>query len=142
MQLTPHFSLEELTISQTAERKSIDNTPSPKVLSALTYTAQQMELVRSLLGNSISISSGYRSPELNREVGGATNSQHVLGEAVDFTCAGFGNPRQVVQKIKESNIPFCQLILEFDRWTHISFSKSNSKREVLIIDNKGTRIFS
>ncbi len=141
MQLTKHFSLEELTVSQAAARTGISNQPSPEVLDNLTYTATQMELVRDLLGAPINVNSAYRSPEVNKLVKGAKNSQHVEGKAVDFISPSFGTPRQIVEKIKGSNIVYDQLIHEFNSWVHISFIKQGSRRHTLTIDSNGTRTF-
>lgn len=141
MQLTKHFSLEELTVSQAAARTGISNQPSPEVLDNLTYTATQMELVRDLLGTPINVNSAYRSPEVNKLVKGAKNSQHVEGKAVDFISPSFGTPRQIVEKIKGSNIVYDQLIHEFNSWVHISFTKQGSRRQTLTIDSNGTRTF-
>lgn len=138
MNLTPHFSLEELTFSETATRLGIDNTPPANVMSALRRTAVFMEDVRTRLGAPIHISSGYRCLLLNRALKSKDTSQHVLGEAVDFTAPRFGTPRQIVDVLQDSEIPFDQLILEFGRWVHISFSGRN-RRQALVIDNNGTR---
>lgn len=142
MNLSLNFSLEELTFSQQAARNGLDNTPPPEVLKRLTNTAKQLELVRKLLNQPINISSGYRSPLVNKAVGGAAKSQHLSGEAVDFTAPKFGTPRQIVEKIKSSNILFDQVIFEFDRWVHISFSESANRKQALVIDTKGTRVFA
>jgi hypothetical protein len=142
MFLSPNFTLEEFTTSETAYRKRIDNTPTPLVLAQLKKTAKGAELVREILKNPIFISSGYRSPALNKFIGGASKSQHVEGKAIDFTCPAFGTPRQIVEKLKSSGVEFDQLILEFDRWVHISFNEGNNRRQVLVIDNNGTRVFS
>ncbi len=143
--LSEHFTLEELTFSQTAARKGLDNTPSKEIVLNLTYTANKLELVRELLGNKpLIISSGYRSPEVNKAVGStAKRSQHLTGEAVDFTCPQFGTPRQIVKAIQASDIDYDQVILEFDRWVHISFTRSGSNRnQALVIDSSGTRLFA
>lgn len=122
MRLSDHFTLAELTASQTAARKKIDNTPPPAVIERLRDTARRMEAVRRLLGNlPISVSSGYRSPRLNRAIGGAKNSAHMTGEAVDFNCYGFGDPLDVCKAIVESPLFFDQLIEE-GTWVHISFA--------------------
>lgn len=128
--LSPHFSLEELTASQTAARRGIDNTPSMEIVGALRQTARGMEDVRALLGGRvISVSSGYRSPRLNRAIGGARASAHLLGRAVDFNCYGFGGPLSVCRAIAASDLVFDQLIEE-GTWTHISFDE-RSRRQVL-----------
>lgn len=141
MQLTEHFSLEEMTVSQIAARNGISNQPTKDALDNLVYTAQQMELVRTLLGTPIIVDSAYRSPEVNKLVKGAKNSQHKEGKAVDFISPKYGTPKDIVAKIKASNIQYDQLIHEFNSWVHISFVKSGSRRETLTIDNNGTRPF-
>ena len=128
--LSPNFSLNEFTFSQTAVRHGIDNTPSPEVAARLVKTAHGMELIRAYLGNrAIRISSGLRVLALNRKIGSKDTSQHVTGEAADFTVAGL-TPREVVTKIAASTIAFDQLILEFDEWVHVSFN-DNPRRQVL-----------
>lgn len=139
--LSSHFTLEEMTDSQTAARQGIDNTPGPETVDTLRATAYALEAVRKELGeHPILISSGYRSPALNKAVGGSQGSQHLLGQAVDFTCPNFGTPRMIVKRLKESAIQYDQLILEFDRWVHVSFSARN-RRHTLVIDHAGTREF-
>lgn len=129
MQLSTHFRLSEFTASQTATRRGIDNTPPRDVVDTLKRTALGLEAVRSLLMAPIIISSGYRSPALNKAIGGAKSSQHVKGEAVDFICPGFGSPKEVCEAIARSNLRFDQLIYE-GTWVHISFADTN-RREVL-----------
>ena len=141
MMLSPNFALSEFTESQTATRLGLDNDPPAELYETLKATARCMEDIRDLLGGKpVLISSAYRSPEVNKAVGGSANSQHTKGEAVDFTCPKFGTPRDIVTKIKDSPLLFDQLILEYDRWVHISFSTRN-RRQVLIIDRNGTRPF-
>ena len=141
MMLSPNFALSEFTESQTAARLGLDNDPPAELYETLKATARCMEDIRDLLGGKpVLVSSAYRSPEVNKAVGGSANSQHTKGEAVDFTCPKFGTPREIVQKIKESPLLFDQCILEFSRWVHISFSSRN-RRQVLIIDRNGTRPF-
>lgn len=140
--LSEHFTLDEFTNSQTAARQGIDNTPDARTLEALKLTASGLEQVRSELCNRpILISSGYRSPALNAAVGGAQGSQHLLGQAVDFTCPSYGTPAEIVRKLVASNIQFDQVIVEFSKWVHISFSSRN-RRTALVIDSSGTREFS
>jgi zinc D-Ala-D-Ala carboxypeptidase len=142
MNLTNNFTLEELTFSQEAQRKGLDNTPKKGILTNLINTAENMELVRNVLeGKPIIISSAYRSPEVNAAVGGSKNSQHMEGKAVDFTCPKYGSPDQIVHAIICSMIDYDQLILEFNSWVHISFSDRNRK-QALIIDRSGTRAYA
>lgn len=136
--LTTNFSLEEMIHSDTAVRKGIDNSPSANEFASLMRTAQGLEKVRALFLAPVVVSSGYRCPELNKLVGGQIASQHQLGEAADFTIPAFGTPALIVSKLIKSNVDYDQLILEFDRWVHISFSVA-PRRQALIIDAKGTR---
>jgi hypothetical protein len=132
VKLTPHFSLEELTQSQTAARLGLDNTPTARVLENLQHTADRMEEVRELLGGrSILVSSGFRSQKVNDAVGGALTSQHRYGLAVDFICPGFGTPARIVDHLSVAPIMFDQLIEEFGQWVHISFVRNNPRRQVL-----------
>lgn len=120
--LSPNFNLSEFTFSQTATRHNINNDPSPEIIARLVQVAHQMERVRVACGNRpIRISSGYRSPELNRRIGGSASSAHMQGWAVDFTVSG----QSVVDTIKdilEAGISFDQVINEGGRWVHISFA--------------------
>ncbi len=142
--LSEHFTLEELTARKTARRLGLDNTPPQDVLENLTYTANKMEKVRELLGgNPIVISSGYRSPAVNKAVGSKSKkSQHLSGQAIDFTCPKFGSPRKIVEAIKNSDINYDQVIYEFDEWVHISFTQSDNRKQALTIDSQGTRLFA
>lgn len=141
-QLTKHFSLEELIQSDTAIRLNIQNIATPVVIDNLQYTAIQLEIVRSILNNPINITSGFRGISLNDAIGSKRSSQHITGEAVDFKCPLFGHPRLIVQTLKNTDLVFDQLILEFDSWVHISFVKQNNRRQVLVIDKAGTRSFT
>ena len=141
MKLSPHFSLEELTHSDTATRLNIDNTPTVAVIDNLTFLAEKLEHVRVLLCNPMLVSSGYRSIILNRFLGSRDNSSHVKGLAVDFISPSFGSPEAIVKAIVESDIQYDQVILEFNRWVHLSFAKEKPRLQSLIIDKKGTRPF-
>lgn len=120
MKLSPNFDLSEFITSQTAARRNIDNAPPPDVIDRLKATAAKLELVRAFLGKPLLISSGYRSPALNKAIGGAANSAHVLGYAADFICPGFGSPLAVCKALVKSGIKFDQIIEE-GTWIHISF---------------------
>ena len=125
-QLSQHFTLEEATQSQTASREGIDNYhPSPEVIAAASKTAVRMEKVRTVLFNPIAVSSWIRCLELNRKLGSKDSSQHVLGEAVDFTCYAFGSPAKICRALLEYKdlIRWDQLILEHT-WVHISWNSA------------------
>lgn len=136
------FTYEEMTVSQTAARRGISNDPEhAKTVLNLLYTAEMMVHVRKLLGDKpIIVSSGYRSPDLNKIVGGSDTSAHTQGWAVDFTCPGFGTPLEIAKKIAESKLmdEVDQLIHEFDSWVHISFDPRNRK-QLLTINKSGTK---
>jgi hypothetical protein len=146
--MTEHFSLVELTASQEATRHGINNKPSEKVVENLRMLAALLEQVRELLGgNSIRISSGYRSLALNRHIGSNDTSAHVRGYAADFTCPSFGTPIEVAKKIAGSNLKFDQLILEGVSkskpegvWVHISCDPDN-RRQLLTAKFKGGKAF-
>jgi len=143
MKLSPNFSLEELTFSQVASRRGIDNTPPPKVKDNLERLALFLEQVRKVVNKPISISSGYRSREVNESVGGSKTSQHCEGCAADFNVKGM-SPDAVVRAIVDATIPYDQVILEFDSWVHISIPTvkgSVPRKQALVIDNKGKRNF-
>jgi len=141
MKLSPHFSLEELTHSDTATRLGIDNTPTVEVIDNLTFLAGELEHVRNILGHPMLISSGFRCYALNDHLGSKRTSSHTKGLAVDFICPSFGNPRSVCDAIIMANINYDQVILEYDRWVHLSFKQENPRNQALIIDKKGTRPF-
>ncbi|WP_288484725.1 D-Ala-D-Ala carboxypeptidase family metallohydrolase [uncultured Novosphingobium sp.] len=115
--LSPHFTLVEMTVTSSG----LANNPNPQQLARLTATAQAMEAVRKLLGHPIQVNSGFRSSAVNRAVGGSPSSAHALGYAVDFVCPAFGDPMAICRAIKASGIKFDQLIMEQNRWVHISF---------------------
>jgi len=122
MNLSPNFTLEEATFSETAVRMGIDNNPSSEQLENMKKTAEGMEKVRALLGKPVRVSSWLRLPAVNQAIGGAAKSSHMDGWAVDFTCPGFGDPYTVAKALKESDIQVDQVIHEFGRWVHISFA--------------------
>jgi hypothetical protein len=121
-QLTEHFSTDELTFSETAVRRGIDNTPDAEVFANLQMLAYGLERVRSILGYPVNVSSGYRSPKLNAAIGGSKSSQHMQGLASDFTCQEFGSPHDICVALQHEAgyISFDQLIYE-GNWVHISF---------------------
>jgi hypothetical protein len=141
MQLSEHFSLEELTITN---HREFDNTPNDAELENLKRMAEFLEEVRELLGKPLLINSCYRSEQINNSVGSKSTSQHRLGCATDFRVNGM-TPDEVVKAIIASDLNFDQIIREFDRWTHISIPNSihnQPRKQALIIDKSGTRLYS
>jgi zinc D-Ala-D-Ala carboxypeptidase len=125
-----YFDIAEFTISQTAARKGLDNTPTPEVEACITALVEKiLDPLREKLGIPVVINSGYRSPKVNASVGGARNSQHVKGEAADFIVPGL-SVSEVVSKVREMKLPFDQLIDEFGEWVHVSYRPSG-RQEVL-----------
>lgn len=121
-QLSPHFSLNEATRSETAERLGIENIPDDEELSRMMQVAGRMERIRALLGNHpIHVDSWFRCESLNAAVGGVSNSAHRLGWAVDFVCPGCGTPLAIARRIVAGRVAFDQLIYEYGRWVHVSF---------------------
>jgi len=144
-QITPHFSLDELTASESAERNGWDNTPNDQELENLKRLADMLEQVKVVLGGKpIMINSAFRSKKVNDAVGSRDTSQHRIGCAADIRVPGM-TPDEVVRKVIASGINFDQIIREFDRWTHISVSNSvdtSPRKQALIIDKAGTRQFA
>lgn len=131
--LTINFPLEEFIVSQVAERRGIDNTPSERIITNLGHLASDLETIRIMLGNvPILITSGYRCPALNEAIGGIRNSAHMRGLAADFIAPKYGSPREICQLIASSHLLFDQLIWE-GRWVHYAIPEPEEdvKREVL-----------
>jgi zinc D-Ala-D-Ala carboxypeptidase len=142
-QLTPHFALEEFTASQTAARQGLNNQPDEPALANLKRTAELMEKVRVVLGNRpVLISSGYRSPQVNAAVGGSSSSAHMSGLAVDFTCPGFGTPRDICRALspRMGELEIDQLILEHDGWCHLGLTVGAPRCQLATIDSGGFRL--
>jgi len=142
MQLSGHFSLSELTKSQTAERKGISNKPTLEHIENLTELCTHiLEPTRRNFGKPIVITSGYRSEELCEAIGSKTTSQHAKGEAADFEMFGLDN--KSLAKYIKNNLIFDQLILEFynqddpsSGWVHCSYSKEENRKEALLYNGK------
>ena len=142
MKLSGHFSLAELTKSQTATRKGIDNKPTLEHIENLTELCVQiLEPTRRNFGKPMVITSGYRSEELCEAIGSKSTSQHAKGEAADFEMFGIDN-KELAKYIK-NNLVFDQLILEFynpddpsSGWVHCSYSKEENRKEALFYNGK------
>jgi zinc D-Ala-D-Ala carboxypeptidase len=141
--LSPNFTLEELTVSQTAARRGFDNTPNATEIANLVRLAALLEEVRALVKKPILVNSGFRSKQVNDAVGSRDTSQHRIGCAADIRVPGM-TPKEVVEACIKANIGYDQVIEEFGSWTHISVPDSPSRpprRQALIIDRQGTRPF-
>lgn len=131
MKLSEHFSLDEFTLSQTAVRNGILNVPDEFAINNLKALATNLlEPIRKALGKEIHISSGYRSHRVNKLVNGAKESQHIYGMASDISAKGM-TTEELYIFIKTSGLPFDQLIQEFDRWVHVSYSISKNRNQCL-----------
>lgn len=116
--LTPHFSLEELTVTN---QRGLNNRPGLRARQRLRALAKTLEAVRAALGHRpVVITSGYRSAAVNRAVGGSPTSAHMRGEAADFVCPTFGAPAEICRAIVRAEIGFDQLIEEDGRWVHLA----------------------
>lgn len=131
MKLSKYFTLEELTRSTAAERLGIDNTPPDEVIlnlrSLATYT---LDIVRLEARRPVIVNSGYRCQELNKAVGGVSNSQHLRGKAADISVGGMEANRRLFEliKSKKSRCPYDQLILEHNGvWIHISYNGARNR---------------
>jgi len=136
--MTPHFTLAELTHT---DHRLLDNTPNAAELANLKRLAEFLETVKTTLGGKpVMINSAFRSKAVNDAVGSKDTSQHRQGLAADFRVPGMP-PDAVVRAIIAAKLPFDQIIREYDSWTHISIS-DKPRRQALIIDKQGTRVFS
>ena len=140
--MTPHFTLAELTHT---DHRTLDNTPNDQEKANLQRLAEFLEQVKSALGDKpVMVNSAFRSKQVNDAVGSKDTSQHRIGCAADLRVPGM-TPDAVVRAVIAANLPFDQIIREFDAWTHISIPNSTAlrpRRQALIIDKAGTRPFA
>lgn len=140
-QLTPHFTLAELTVSPTAKRLGLSNTPTAEHIANMKYCCEKiLEPVRAKFGP-VQVNSSYRAPAVNKAVGGSKTSQHVNGQAIDFEVPGVDN--KVVADWVADNLEFDQVILEFytagdknSGWVHASIKKEGGNRRQRLIAKK------
>jgi hypothetical protein len=139
--LSPHFTLEELTHT---DHREFDNTPNDAEKNNLKRLAEFLEQVKTVLdGKPIMVNSAFRCKQVNDAVGSKDTSQHRIGCAADIRVPGM-TPDEVVKAVIASGIGYDQIIREFDRWTHISVPNTitdTPRRQALIIDKTGTRIY-
>ncbi len=142
MKLTENFSLAEMIVSPTAKKLGLSNTPTPEHIENMRYCCEKiLEPVRAHFGKSVQINSSYRSPLVNKAVGGSKTSQHVNGQAIDFEIPGIDN--KVVADWIGDNLEFDQVILEFytkgdknSGWVHASIKKGGGNRKMRMIASK------
>ena len=142
MNLSPHFTLDELTVT---DHREFDNSPTQEEISNLQRLAQLLEQVKEAIGGKpVMINSAFRCKQVNDAVGSKDTSQHRHGCAADFRVPSM-TPDAVVRAVIAADLPYQQLIREFDRWTHISITNepnADPKRQVLIIDKLGVRPYA
>jgi hypothetical protein len=142
MNLSEHFTLEELTHT---DHREYDNVPNDAETENLIRLAKFLEQVKTVLGGKpIMVNSAFRCKQVNDAVGSKDSSQHRTGCAADIRVPGL-TPNEVVQQIIASGIEFDQVIREFDRWTHISVpnhADDKARKQALIIDKTGTRVYA
>lgn len=142
MNLSPHFTYDELTHT---DHREFDNTPNEQELANLTRLAAFLEQVKATLGGKpIMVNSAFRSKQVNDAVGSKDTSQHRIGCAADIRVPSM-TPDQVVKAVIAAGLEYDQIIREFDRWTHISVpntSETKARKQALIIDKQGTRLYA
>ena len=142
MNLSPHFTLAELTVT---DHREFDNSPTQEEISNLQRLAQLLEQVKEAIGGKpVMINSAFRSKQVNDAVGSSDRSQHRKGCAADLRVPGM-TPDEVVRAVIAAGLPFDQIIREYDRWTHISTPNTEGTKprgNALIIDKLGTRPFA
>jgi len=137
MKLSPNFSLNELTQSETALRKGLNNEPTQETVSALQLlVVNVLQPIRDHYAKGVKVNSGYRSPQVNASVGGSLTSDHCKGQAADIEIPGVANA-ELAEYIKDT-LQFTQLILEFytpgvpdSGWVHVSYDPANLKKQVM-----------
>lgn len=137
MNLSPNFTLTEMTKSEYALRHGIKNEPNEEQIENLTLLAQKvLQPVRDAFKRGVKVNSGFRSPELNRAIGGSPTSDHTKGMAADIEIPGVSN--YTVSKWIQDNLEFTQVILEFytpgvpdSGWVHVSYDPNNLKKQAL-----------
>ena len=135
MRLSNNFTLEELCASATAKQHKVQNVPNKQTIENLGCLVQNLlQPLRDKLTRPIIVTSGYRSPELNKLVGGASNSQHVLGQAVDIQVSGM-SPRTLAEFVTRTGLTFDQMIVEEvgnTSWLHLSYTRKFNRKERLL----------
>lgn len=146
MQLTKHFDLAQLTRSSVAQARGLSNEPPPELLPRLILTAEMLERIRSTLDAPVIVTSGYRSPQVNIAVGGATSSDHTQGHAADIVAPMFGTPYDIARRLAPlvSTLGIGQIILEGikgKRWVHVSaHTPEKAVNRIITITDSGVLV--
>jgi hypothetical protein len=142
MNLSPHFTLDELTHT---DHRQFDNTPNASEMANLVRLAAFLEDIKTILGGKpVMINSAFRCKQVNDAVGSRDTSQHRIGCAADIRVPGM-TPDEVVKAVRAAGLGYDQVIREFDRWTHISIPNNpedKPRQQALIIDRSGTRPYA
>lgn len=144
MQLSQHFSLEEMTRSATAKRLNIPNVPNRQQIENLRLLCiNVLEPIRVTVGLPLHIDDGFRCPELNAAVGGVSDSQHQEGKAADFVPIGNVQIEDVFNDICRGSLEYDQVIQEFGEWIHISYNEGKNRRQKMIAskDSNGKTVY-
>jgi hypothetical protein len=142
MNLSPNFTLAEMTKSETALRHDMDNTPGEQEIAALKLLCEKvLQPIRDHYGKGVKVNSGFRHPEVNAKVGGSKTSDHCRGQAADIEIPGVANA-ELAEWIRD-NLEFRQLILEFytpgipdSGWVHVSYVAEDNKKQVMTATKK------
>ncbi|MGH6625132.1 MAG: D-Ala-D-Ala carboxypeptidase family metallohydrolase [Burkholderiaceae bacterium] len=146
MQLTPHFTLAELTASTRARELGLDNTAPPELLPPLIRTAELLERIRATLGVPLTVTSGYRCARLNAALGSRRTSDHTTGRAADIVAPGFGTPYRIAKTLAPlvAVLGIGQLILEGvkgKQWVHVSTAPpEHAVNRVITITDAGVQL--
>lgn len=130
-----HFTIAELCKSDTADRYGIDNRCKKEHVANLTALVDNvLDPLREAYGKPIHVNSGFRSPALNKKIGGAPTSDHLKGMAADITGGSPVENKKLFELIQSLKLPFKQLIDESHfTWVHVSYDKNNLKHQVLAL---------
>ena len=145
MNLSKHFTLDEMLKSPTAQRLGIENVPDAEQLENLRDLVEYiLEPLRHHYGRAIIVTSGFRCQKLNKAVGGSSTSQHTKGQAVDIRSVSDrrDDNKELFDMIREMKLPFDQLINEYDYdWVHVSYSPRNRRQVLRAIKQNGKTVY-
>ena len=141
LRLSPNFTLHEMMRSNTGERLNVDNRATANDINRLVILSQYMERIREIFNRPIIVTSAFRSREINKLVGGAVNSDHLMGYAVDFKINSLSTV-DICRSIYKSDLDYSQLIEEFGQWVHISINPANKRQNLKAFKRNGRTFYS